>query len=58
MIDLKSVKGTPGITETYAFKIQPALKKRFFKVCKSKELSTGRVMRALLEEFVIQQEGK
>lgn len=40
------------MTETYAFKLSSDLKERFVTLCLRKNLSTGRVMRELLRQFI------
>lgn len=37
---------------TFAFKLPQGLKDEFIAECQARELSTGRVMRSLLEQFI------
>ena len=47
-----------GMDATYAFKLPAELKDRFIEVCRVNNLSTGRVMREMIEQFLAGVEGK
>lgn len=40
------------MSETYSFKLSADLKEKFIRLCLERNLSTGRVMRELLRQFV------
>lgn len=49
---LEAAASDPDLSETYAFKLTAKLKNEFVEVCSIHGVSTGRVMRELLTEFV------
>ena len=51
-MDLEKLKGTPQLDAAFSFKIGSEDKKEFVDECLKHNLSSGKVIRALIKQFV------
>lgn len=55
---LENAASDANLTETYAVKMSVEMKEQFFEVCQKRGLSTGKVVREMIRQFIESIEGE